>query len=425
MGYFPDLPWDIESRRSGAEPATRRGNEESVIGAEGGAGAVAGRYPVPMELEPVTLSVTSALISVIMGTLLMFAWVADRQTRSLLLWGFGFCALGIGISLIGKHGAEPYAPPAPIAAGNVLVLAGLGLHYVGCRLFNGRPMRLHLALAGMIAWVAVWTLAPEKVSTGVGAPSVIIGMVLIALGLELRCRSSDRLVAQCAARCLCLVIAVVYILRGTVGQAFAHQWPDFLSMHWSFAHAMMMFFFVPSFAVLLLSMSREQAERALRKAATTDPLTGISNRRAFLAAAEKALARPGAKVGCLLFDLDRFKNINDTYGHPFGDQVLIAFARTLERVIPGCPFGRLGGEEFAAMVIGDEHQVAAAAERIRAAFKEVRHDANGTEVQTTVSIGYTTAPKSSLTEMMLLADKALYRAKASGRDRVVGHDTFA
>jgi diguanylate cyclase (GGDEF)-like protein len=125
----------------------------------------------------------------------------------------------------------------------------------------------------------------------------------------------------------------------------------------------------------------------------------------------------------LLIDLDNFKSINDRFGHAFGDRVLQIFATTARGAIRGSDFvGRLGGEEFAVVLYGlASERALVVAERIRNAFAEEAEVVEGQTVGATVSIGLAIYDGSTIgfTELLWRADRALYRAKEAGRNRVV------
>jgi diguanylate cyclase (GGDEF)-like protein len=182
--------------------------------------------------------------------------------------------------------------------------------------------------------------------------------------------------------------------------------------------------FALGMAFLVLAMTKERDELRYRTAARTDPLTGIANRRAFMDGAARLIERrshTGAPVAVLLFDLDHFKQINDAHGHFVGDQVLQSFATiALEGLRPGDLLGRLGGEEFAALLPDVSPQGAfAVAERVRAAVAVRCAGIAGRPVAATVSVGVAAAELPlSLGPLLEAADAALYRAKASGRNRV-------
>jgi diguanylate cyclase (GGDEF)-like protein len=166
----------------------------------------------------------------------------------------------------------------------------------------------------------------------------------------------------------------------------------------------------------------EEAQRA----ATTDPLTGTMNRRAFLRALDLERVRSmrhAYPLSLLLLDVDYFKSINDKRGHASGDKVLSALARLLQAHARKVDIvARWGGEEFVVVLSGaDEAGAEVAAERIRAAVQAmVIQDEDGQEVRVTISIGacrmITEEPAEQLIDR---ADQAMYQAKATGRNRVV------
>lgn len=158
-----------------------------------------------------------------------------------------------------------------------------------------------------------------------------------------------------------------------------------------------------------------------------DPLTGLSNRRHFRAVQERAIevvARSGESALLLMMDIDHFKKVNDTYGHPAGDTVLQTVARTLAKCIrPMDTVARYGGEEFA-IVLPNCHTSfgAMVAERIRASVEALDIQVSpGLVLKVTISIGGAYAPewiRSTAALWTERADSQLYRAKSAGRNRV-------
>ena len=167
---------------------------------------------------------------------------------------------------------------------------------------------------------------------------------------------------------------------------------------------------------------RAQA-RALDTLSATDPLTGLGNRRHLQSRVDDVVARSGADltVGVLLADLDHFKAVNDTLGHPVGDIVLrIAAARLRGATAPDATLVRWGGEEFLAVVPGlDATGVLAAGEAWRAAVcaGPFAYGVDRT-VDVTVSVGVASGRIGDLDTLTAAADRALYAAKAAGRDQV-------
>jgi diguanylate cyclase (GGDEF)-like protein len=166
------------------------------------------------------------------------------------------------------------------------------------------------------------------------------------------------------------------------------------------------------------------SERKLTLRALTDPLTGVFNRRTFLDLSNKETARAqrtGSLTSVLMIDIDHFKKVNDTFGHPVGDLVIKALAETATKGLrPTDILARYGGEEFVITLPETDSDVAKrVAERLRAALEKLVVPADGKEVRFTVSIGIATfATGVSISAAMARADQALYRAKEGGRNRV-------
>jgi diguanylate cyclase (GGDEF)-like protein len=161
--------------------------------------------------------------------------------------------------------------------------------------------------------------------------------------------------------------------------------------------------------------------------ATHDGLTGLFNHRTFqqvLADEITRAIRYTEPVSMVLCDIDHFKNINDTYGHPFGDTVLKGIANTLQISVRQDidTVARYGGEEFAIILVKtDSSGAAETAERIRAAIAAVSFTApGGKDVRVTMSFGIAEYKKHAreINELIAKSDKALYRSKETGRNRV-------
>ena len=187
--------------------------------------------------------------------------------------------------------------------------------------------------------------------------------------------------------------------------------------------------------ILALEYSLKTAIEQKRQLAMTDALTGVYNRRYFMRHFTRELKRTerfGGEVALLLLDIDRFKLINDTYGHAVGDIVLKkltkAIAKCLRRATDWC--ARLGGDEFAVVLEGaDAIEARVCAEKLRHAVANTSIDTAGEYVRITVSVGVSSivgparGPETSVEALMDQADKSLYASKASGRNRVTAFGT--
>jgi diguanylate cyclase (GGDEF)-like protein len=180
-------------------------------------------------------------------------------------------------------------------------------------------------------------------------------------------------------------------------------------------------------ATIQLIKDKEQQ----RQLAVRDGLTGLYNRRAFSELLGAAIAnedrRPSGSLGLVILDLDHFKKLNDTYGHPAGDAALRSLARLLDQHLrKGDQAARYGGEEFVVILPGsDAERSFGAAERLRAALEKHRFVFEGARIPLSASLGVAVWPADGRDPEPLLAaaDRALYAAKQAGRNRVVAAAT--
>ena len=176
--------------------------------------------------------------------------------------------------------------------------------------------------------------------------------------------------------------------------------------------------------------SQELLLRQLYEASVTDALTGANNREHFDSQLRMELSysrRHNTDLALLLFDVDHFKRVNDTYGHPIGDEVLIEIARAVRRLVRNEDvFARYGGEEFALILRGiDIAGARSAGERLRSQVEKLTVASDRGPVQVTISVGcasFSTTPEPSTEALVQTADRRLYAAKNSGRNRVVASD---
>jgi diguanylate cyclase (GGDEF)-like protein len=188
-------------------------------------------------------------------------------------------------------------------------------------------------------------------------------------------------------------------------------------------------------ALLSEAIEQERSRLEIERQARQDGLTGLSNRRVFDEQIERELQfarRSGDSVSLILLDLDRFKSINDTYGHPAGDEVLrrtayqlreaVERTRSTDRIV----MARLGGEELAVLAPGVTlHGARRIAEAIRTAVEENPVEFEGKTIRVTLSGGLATFPDQGAmaSELITAADRMLYLAKEQGRNRIIGFDS--
>jgi diguanylate cyclase (GGDEF)-like protein len=178
--------------------------------------------------------------------------------------------------------------------------------------------------------------------------------------------------------------------------------------------------------VLLDVTARKAAEERLAELARTDPLTGVANRRRFFELAERecaAATRYARSMSIVLFDVDHFKRVNDTYGHAFGDRVLTEVAaRCRGQLRSSDVIARYGGEEFVCLLAEcDAGAAVQTAERLRGCIELTPVASGGVGADVTISLGVASASGPDpvdVAELLERADRALYASKDAGRNRV-------
>lgn len=378
-----------------------------------------------MTLDIATLFAVTVFSMALGGTLLLFAWLQARSTMALAWWGAAFMVFAPATALFGGRGV--ISDVWSIQAANALMMFGYGLLWTGARVFERRtPMPLFI-VAGAIVWLAACQIDAfmQSIPARLTLAFVLIGSYSAAFVYELWLGRKDGLVS----RWPIMAIAIVHVVLFPVRAPAILSLPFPLAVPTYGAQTTSLLTFAPllySFALafLLMALTKERAESHQRHAATIDPLTEITNRRGFSEQAERLLARTEQERGAvtlLLFDLDRFKTINDRFGHRTGDAVLVLFTKSaVQSLRPLDLFGRIGGEEFVALLPGVTTETAVAvAERIRSNFMSAAIELDGKPIAATVSVGTASAAQSGyrFDTLYAIADSALYRAKQNGRNR--------
>jgi diguanylate cyclase (GGDEF)-like protein len=332
----------------------------------------------------------------------------------------------MSVVLFGMYGSVSEAISIDLA--NALLFLAYAITWTGARVFDGRkPLPMYLMM-GPIVWI-ICSHLPSVAGTfdlRVLLSSGIITTYTWLTAYEFWRGRSEPLVSRWPAIFMLFAHGSLFLLRTPLAamlpwsithQVFESVWLTVLSFE--------ALLFTIAIAFILLAMAKERTEYRHRTAAMVDPLTGIANRRSFLQDAAQ-LTRKHADnahpAAVLLIDLDHFKSINDRFGHAIGDRVLQIFASTANDLSrPQDLVGRLGGEEFAAVLYNaDREKAVTLAEQIRGAFAEATVEVDGYPVGATLSIGMVLHEGATLDvpELLAQADQALYHAKERGRNRV-------
>ena len=372
-----------------------------------------------------TLVAIIVFTSALVGCLLLLSWLQHRRIFALVLWGSAFIIAAIATVLIVI--VRNTVPDLwSIVIGNAILATAYGLIWSGARDFDGKRISIVLTLAGALIWLAACSIGP--IYARPEARATVMAVIAITYALltvvELwRGRRRGEGLWRWPIMLLLLGHAAAIPLRiPLVGPLGGHYpiHPELLT----FALFEALFLCICA-AYLLISLVKDRIAARHQNVSLIDPLTGVANRRGFLQAAERLMVRArftNQPVALLTFDLDRFKSINDKFGHPAGDTVLVTFCQlATSQLRPTDLFGRMGGEEFASLLPDTTRQDAIwLAERLRAAFEATCHTAAEQPIAATVSVGVATSDDASfdLSALLTAADQALYRAKALGRNRV-------
>jgi diguanylate cyclase (GGDEF)-like protein len=370
-------------------------------------------------LDLPTLVAVAVSAKGISGVLLIYAWFTNRHTPALALWAMSFLVASAATTLIATEDDQL------VDVADALLIVAYGLTWVGARSFNNRKTHIAYLLVAPAAWLLVRQLEVWHFSTSsrVVAASSILLCFLALTGFEFW-RSNTILPSRWPLIVIVGAQAAALLSRllwpGWLVQALTGRNPSVAKL---ILFELLFQAFIAAFLLALLV--KERGEEHYRQAALVDPLIGILNRRGFLEYASRQLSRAAIDkqaVALVAFDLDEFKSINDRYGHLVGDQVLCGFCNLVtEALRPGDLFGRIGGEEFACLLVGvSSADAVAIAERVRYRFADMEIHSGSSLLRATVSSGVAMSwqPQPDLETLMLAADRALYRAKKLGRNRV-------
>jgi diguanylate cyclase (GGDEF)-like protein len=378
-----------------------------------------------MNLDVNTLFLVTMHVEIMLGLLLFFAWTQNFSKRELAWWGSAHLLRALSIVLLGMHGSVPDS--LSVDLGNAVLFASFALTWSGARVFERRAPEPWLSLVG----VAAWLLACRMPSfAAVPELRLLVGTAIVAAytwltAYEFWRGRDETLVSRWPAIFMLFADGAAALLRSPVATPGVANPADRIAMSgWLDLLSLQGLLFTISTSFILLAMAKERNEHRHRTAATTDPLTGIANRRGLLeqiTASQRSISgnRPTA---VLLFDIDHFKRVNDSHGHAVGDRTLQLFAETAKAQIGEAGMiGRWGGDEFIAVMFDTSLEIAlTVGERIQHAFEEAAAGIQGRMVGATISTGlaFSAHGPFELPRLMLQADQALYRAKQQGRNRI-------
>jgi diguanylate cyclase (GGDEF)-like protein len=376
------------------------------------------------------LDVRTSFVTMVVTALVLAAtlWIGSGRKRrdGMGMWTASLVVLAAAAILFGMRGVLD--DWLSVVAANVLAAISISFQAAAIAQFHGRriPVAVHAGFGLLVG--AIFGLLIDDFPLRVIVGGILYGMVIAVIVATLSGMSSE---VSVVTRRLMVggfgVGSACFLGRAVVAAAFPNAVVDFVdpslfqSVSLMVAHVVIL-----TTSVGFLLMHKDRADHRAQKLATTDPLTGASNRRTFLEIAERELSRArrvGSPLSIIMLDLDFFKQINDAYGHLTGDEVLKIFAANVRAQLrKEDALVRYGGEEFCVLLPDVPGPGAVAlAGRIRKAIAREPFDVDGLSIRVTVSAGVAArnddGPE-SVAHILGRADEALYLAKHRGRNRV-------
>lgn len=385
-----------------------------------------------MSLTAKLLLLCLLTMCMLLGVLVLVVARGERNSPALRLWGWGLVVYALGMLTIISVAWLPV--DFTQVAGNGLISLSALLTARG--VFMHVPYRpsLKLTSAGLGVTIAILILNhvfQARLAWDIAAPTLYATLLYIAVSWQLfrHPPSAARVAAHFLAVTVVLTLLVWNLRLALILMSLGHT-PDpervYTLQAWFAVYQMLL---IVSSTLGLMWVETRLMEEDLRRSAFTDILTGLPNRRAMLVRFSEESARAARqkqKFGVALFDIDQFKQINDTCGHYVGDAVLkhIAGALTAAKRAEDA-LGRIGGEEFLVILPHHEREKSiAAAERLRKAVESAQQHQDVPVPSATVSGGVAIYPDDGedWDRLFMAADKRLYRAKRAGRNKVEGQD---
>ena len=374
-----------------------------------------------MSFDTSTLYLFATMVAGMLGAMLVF-FGKQENIAALKWWGTAYL-LGAASVAIWTIGGSKLGDTLLLAL-NAVGFAACGMVWNASRVFHGRKPNWPGLVLGAIIWIGVAVALPSlntAMRLTVGAAIVAVYAALTASELwNERRRTMQKRWPTIAVPVMHGCVLMLPILLG--GLLRPHD-ETFASSIWVTAFSIELILYAIGTVFVIFVLVSDRAVTVHKTAASVDPLSGMLNRRGFSEACMRVIEREavaGRPVTVMIFDIDHFKSINDRFGHPAGDEILKLFATVvISNLRISDLSGRIGGEEFAALLPCALEEGVIVAERVREAFEASGIVCEQGPVDTTVSIGVAGGPAGTELEVLLAsADTALYQAKRSGRNRV-------
>jgi diguanylate cyclase (GGDEF)-like protein len=374
-----------------------------------------------MSLDSITLYLVATMVAALLGAMLLF-FGSQENNAALRWWGTAYLMGAASVALwtmAGERLGEMWS-----LALNAVGFMACGMVWNAARVFHGRKPIWPGLLLGAMAWVAaVLSLDPNNAALRLTLGAAIVAVYAALTATELWSERRKSLQRRWPAFLVPVLHGFVLMLPIVLGDLLLPADEKFGSSIWMTVFSIELVLYAVGTVFVIFMLVSERTVKAHKTAASVDPLTGMFNRRGFAEACARVIEREavaGRPVCVMIFDIDHFKGINDRFGHPAGDEVLKLFATIVVNNLRLSDLsGRIGGEEFAALLPCPLEEGVVAAERVRESFEASGIVCEEGKVDTTVSIGVAGGPAGTELEVLLAAaDTALYQAKRGGRNRV-------
>jgi diguanylate cyclase (GGDEF)-like protein len=382
-----------------------------------------------MQIDVQTLFFTNVAVLFVAAITAVIVWRRNTREIALQEWAVAMCLGGMGSLVLGVFGPVPASLGMGIL-GNSLVFASFTMSWEAMRRFNGGPAENVRIAILIVAFLVIFGTA-RYLGADVRVRAVLISLAVTPLAF-LASREiflggrKEPLSSRTPTAVIFGAIGVDMLLRA-IDAGFSPPVIPELAFFDDPIQSHLVFAMTIGLVCLSVSgLSMMEQERQLKrheKAALTDDLTQLPNRRYFDEQCGRLIKRAstsGAPACVLMMDLDRFSRLNERFGHAGGDLALAAFAALLrQHMRPTDLVARYGGEEFCALLVDtDVTEGERIAQRLRAAVADLAVDMRGQPIGFTVSVGVAALQRDDLGGSIERADQALYRAKQQGRDCV-------
>jgi diguanylate cyclase (GGDEF)-like protein len=390
-----------------------------------------------MDLDLHTIVVVCSMLTLLFSGLLALASLHVEAIRGVKHWAIANLCISLGLSAAYFHINPSSGNQWTIIACAMLIATGISLQLAGIQAFKKQHSNWHtslfivaLALFQNVFFVVVY----PDINNRAIANSILFALINAACARALLIKVEPPLSTAYwfTGLCFTLMSAIMLSRAIVIGLSPAENFSLFIN-----APVNQLTFFLACVMQLCLTfgfllMLNYQLIYDLKIISSRDALTGARNRRSLEDEATRLKAsclRTGETLAMMLIDVDQFKSINDNYGHPFGDTVLCRLVDVAHKSVrPDDYIARYGGEEFCMLLRStNEDEAWQLAERLRQTYSELILNAGDKTVSFTVSIGVADSAAVGLDFSALIsaADQALYRAKQSGRNRVVAYSSMS